>query len=306
MNRIIFLLLLGLSSSMGRLYAQRPAVTASTCTCLDTSIWNIDSVKFRMVRVNGGSYDMGDYRRDLVSQPVHNVSLSDFYIGQTEVTQDLWSKVMGGNPAKHKGTDLPVEQVSWYDCILFCNYLSEDAGLTPYYRITDIKRKSGGEYYYIESATVSINDSATGFRLPTEAQWEYAARGGLKHNEYLYAGSNKLEEVAWYYENCNNSTHPVAQKKPNRLGLFDMCGNVMEWCFDWSGDYHPTQAINPLGPSSGRRKVLRGGSWRAYIPHLCRVSFRNSGNACAGYYYYGMRLVAPVQNGNGNTAYQTH
>ena len=174
-------------------------------------------------------------------EPVHQVTLSTYSIGETEVTQALWEAVMGSNPSNFKGGSLPVERVSWEDCQTFIQKLNQLTG----------KR----------------------FRLPTEAEWEYAARGGNKSRGYRYAGSNTIGDVAWYEDNSGNQTHPVKAKQANELGLYDMSGNVWEWCQDWYGDYSSSSQTNPKGPSSASLRVIRGGSW-FYDAGYCRVSLR--------------------------------
>ena len=177
-------------------------------------------------------------------RPVHSVTLSDYYIGETEVTQALWQAVMGSNPSSFTGnSQRPVESVSWNDCQTFISRLNSKTGMN--------------------------------FRLPTEAEWEYAARGGNRSNKTQYSGSSNIYNVAWYDSNSGSTTHPVNGKSPNELGLYDMSGNVWEWCYDWySSDYYSNSPHNnPQGPSSGSGRVLRGGSW-SYFAQYCRVAFR--------------------------------
>jgi formylglycine-generating enzyme required for sulfatase activity len=171
---------------------------------------------------------------------------------------------MGKNPSKFLGRKKPVEKVSWYDAVAFANALSKKDGLVPAYTIS--------------GTTVSWNKTANGWRLPTEAEWEYAAKGGNKSNGYMYAGSNDIDEVAWYYHNSGDTTHDVGTKKTNELGLFDLSGNVWEWCWDWYGDYfkeselqneygealNPAEKKNPSGVTSGSLRVNRGGGWSDY------------------------------------------
>ena len=207
---------------------------------------DVNGVRFKMIHVKGGTFKMGatpEQKGDAYSDesPVHEVRLSDFSIGEMQVTQELWEAVMGSNPSGFKGEDLPVENVSWDDCQEFIRKLNEKT-----------KRN---------------------FRLPTEAEWEYAARGGNKSQGYKYAGSDTLDDVAWYDDNSGNETHEVGQKKPNELGLYDMSGNVWEWCNDWYDDYSNSSQNNPQGPSSGSRRVFRGGGWSRSARN-CRVSLR--------------------------------
>ena len=223
----------------------------------------VNGVIFEMVYVEGGTFDMGatsEQGSDAYSEeyPVHSVTLSDYYIGECEVTQEMWEAVMGSNPSNFKGAQNPVERVSWNDCQNFIKKLNSLTGRT--------------------------------FRLPTEAEWEYAARGGNKSRHYKYSGSNNIFDVAWHDGNSGSSTHAVGTKTANELGIYDMSGNVWEWCSDWYGGYSAGAQTNPQGPSSGSGRVLRGGSWSGYA-RGCRVSFRyRSGPDFSGI-YNGLRLV---------------
>ena len=209
-------------------------------------VFDVNGVQFKMIYVQGGTFKMGatpeqgseacDWEK-----PVHDVTLSDFHIGDTQVTQALWKAVMGSNPSRFRGDDLPVENVSWSDCQEFIKKLNVLTGKI--------------------------------FRLPTEAEWEFAARGGNKSRGYKYAGDNSIGDVAWYGGNSDNKTHPVKTKLPNELGLYDMSGNVWEWCMDWYGDYISSAQTNPAGSSCDSPRVLRGGSWRNDASY-CRVAFR--------------------------------
>ncbi len=220
---------------------------------------------FEMVFVQGGSFIMGatsEQKHDAKSDesPEHLVFVGDFYIGKYEVTQAQWKAVMGGNPSNFKGDNRPVEQVSWDDVQEFIRKLNAQTGKT--------------------------------FRLPTEAEWEYAARGGSKSQGYKYAGSNALGNVAWYTDNSGSRTHPVGTKQPNELGLYDMSGNVWEWCSDWYGSsyYGSSPSSNPRGPSLGSGRVLRGGGW-FNLSRYCRVSYRGSISPGSRSYNIGFRLV---------------
>ena len=205
-----------------------------------------------------GSKDSDAYRDE---KPVHSVTLSNYYIGETEVTQALWKAVMGSNPSYFKGDNMPVEQVSWNDCQEFIRKLNQKTGKN--------------------------------FRLPTEAEWEYAARGGKKSKGYKYAGSNTIDNVAWYTQTTNDiGTKPVKTKSPNELGLYDMSGNVWEWCSNWYGRYSSGSQINPQGSSSGSGRVLRGGDWGSNARD-CRVSNRGNGNPVNTSNDCGFRLCLP-------------
>ena len=225
--------------------------------------FNVNGVEFKMIKVEGGTFSMGatseqtNYNND--EKPVHSVTLSDYYIGETEVTQELWRAVMGSNPSWFKGNNQrPVESVSWDDCQKF---------------IKKLNRWTGKE-----------------FRLPTEAEWEYAARGGKYSRGYKYSGSNNSDEVAWYDSNSGSKTHPVKTKKDNELGLYDMSGNVWEWCNDWWGCYQSNSQTNPTGPSEGGSRVIRGGGWGGSDGYV-RVSDRRDGSPADRFDYYGLRLA---------------
>ena len=210
-----------------------------------------------MVYVSGGTFIMGgDDSSD--QMPTHSVTLSSYYICKYEVTQALWRAVMGSNPSNFKGNNLPVENVSWYDCQTFIKRLNSYTGRD--------------------------------FRLPTEAEWEFAARGGNYSRHYKYSGSNNLDDVAWYIDNSNKRPHPVGTKQPNELGLYDMSGNVGEWCSDWDGSYSSYSQTNPTGPNSGSFRVHRGGFWR-YNARYCRTPERNSKTPDYCVNYLGLRLV---------------
>ncbi|MBW7873668.1 MAG: SUMF1/EgtB/PvdO family nonheme iron enzyme [Ignavibacteriales bacterium] len=219
-----------------------------------------------MVFVEGGTFTMGctsEQGDDCYywEKPVHQVTMSDFYIGKYEVTQELWVSVMGSNPSDFKGSKLPVERVSWYEAVEFCNRLSDKEGLQRAY--------SGS------GANITCDFNANGYRLPTEAEWEYAARGGKQTKNYKYSGSDNTGAVAWYGDNSGDKTHEVGLKQPNEIGIYDMSGNVWEWCWDWYGDYTSPSQTNPKGPSSGTSRVLRGGSW-GNDARRCRVASRGN------------------------------
>ncbi len=201
-----------------------------------------------MVFVKGGTYDMGSNAGSPSDEePIRQVELTSYHMSISEVTQEEWRAVMGNNPSLFKDGNLPVEQVSWYDAITYCNKRSEMEGLTPCYN------GSGDD--------ITCNFDADGYRLPTEAEWEYAARGGLKSHNYRYSGSNRADEVAWYEKNSGFKPMAVAQKKPNELGIYDLSGNIWEWCWEWYDEnyYKNSPAVNPGGPSSGKKRSYRGG-----------------------------------------------
>lgn len=229
-----------------------------------------DSVWFEMVGVRGGTFTMGsNSARGLKvsyesSQPEHRVTVGDYYVGRHEVTQALWRAVMGANPSHFVGDSMPVEQVSWEDAQLFCTMLSQLTGRR--------------------------------FRLPTEAEWEYAARGGSLSHNYNFAGSNDRDACAWYCVNSGGCTHRVGQMQPNELGLYDMSGNVAEWCADWMASYSDLigadggTLVNPHGPRTGDSRVLRGGHYNSTSPG-CTVYDRGWYLPTGRYEYYGLRLV---------------
>ena len=224
-----------------------------------------DGINIDMVRVEAGTFTMGATPEmknpDNDEKPTHRVTLTnDYYIGKYEVTQALWQMVMGNNPSEFKGDNLPVETVSWYDCQEFISKLNRITGKM--------------------------------FRLPTEAEWEYAARGGNKSRGYQYSGSNNLSDVAWYGNNSGDETHAVGTKQPNELGIYDMSGNVDEWCQDWKGAYSSSSQVNPTGANSGSSRVIRGGSWDASAWGWgCRSSYRSCTLPGNRYYGFGLRLV---------------
>lgn len=229
------------------------------------------------VLVEWGSFMMGgDGCSD--EKPLHKVSLSSFYISRYETTQAEWNYVMGNNPSEFKKDSLPVENVSWFDAIKFCNKLSDLEGLQKCY--------SGS------GNAIECNYKANGYRLPTEAEWEYAACGGKKDIRSIFSGSNNIREVAAYEGNCRDSTRSVGSFKPNELGIYDMTGNVSEWCWDWY-DVYPDDAKNrsdPTGPDKGFLRVIRGGSWFNY-DKCSRVCCRNLYNPNDTYFYLGFRVA---------------
>jgi len=217
-----------------------------------------------MIYVQGGTFTMGctnEQGSDCYDseKPSHSVTVSSYSIGKYEVTQAQWRAVMGSNPSHFSGCDnCPVENVSWDDIQGFIRKLNSQTGKT--------------------------------YRLPTEAEWEYAARGGNKSRGYKYAGSNDVGSVAWYDDNSNSKTHSVGQKSPNELGIYDMSGNVWEWCSDWDGAYSSSSQSNPKGASSGTIRVLRGGSWTTRARN-CRSSIRGNCPPDARDSAFGFRLV---------------
>ena len=244
------------------------ASSASSGASVET--FTVNGVSFNMVRVEGGTFQMGSNDGDKDEKPVHQVTLSTYSIGETEVTQALWEAVMGTTVSQQRdkvgpswpmcgeGADYPMYYVSWEECQTFIQELNQLTG----------KR----------------------FRLPTEAEWEYAARGGSKSRGYKDSGSNTIGDVVWYEANSGNQTHPVKAKQANELGLYDMSGNVWEWCQDWYGDYSSSSQTNPKGPSSASYRVDRGGCWYSNAWY-CRVSFRGRRTPGGRDSFLGLRLA---------------
>ena len=231
--------------------ARNKPAARSTPTATETKTFTVNGVSFKMVKVQGGTYRMGatpeQENPSEIEKPVHNVTLSSFYIGQTEVTQALWKAVMGSVNSHFEGADLPVELVKWDECQEF---------------ITKLNNLTGKH-----------------FRMPTEAEWEFAARGGNKSRHYQYSGSNNLNEVAWVKENSNQTTHPVGTKRPNELGIYDMSGNVCEWVSNCVYSYTSESQTNPQGPSTEHPNFgghLRRGGGYVSAPIRCRVSYRKN------------------------------
>jgi len=260
---------------------QKLSVVLLLCTVLCAAVFAQNTpagpVNVEMIRIPGGTFKMGkkmgegDNERPLHERPAHTVTLSAFSMSRYEVTQEQYEAIMGVNPSRFRADPAcgevqekrPVENVTWYDAVEFCNKLSVIEGLQPVYTITNRQPSAG---YPITGANVKADFSRNGYRLPTEAQWEYAAKGGnplaAGWKGYTFSGSNTMEDVAWYDDGeTNDMTHEVGKKAPNGSGLYDMSGNVSEWCWDWFGNYSSEAQTNPTGPSSGSARVIRGGSW---------------------------------------------
>ncbi len=231
----------------------------------------VNGVTFTMVRVEGVTFTMGATSEQTGAykdeKPAHQVTLSPYYIGQTEVTQALWEAVMGEKPTSDGypwgpkyglGDNYPAYRISYDDVLSFISKLNSLTGRT--------------------------------FRMPTEAEWDYAARGGNKSKGYRYSGGNKLRKVGWYLDNSSSKTHLVAQKSANELGLYDMSGNVWEWCSDWKDTYSLSPQTNPTGPITGSYRVLRGGGWDSNATN-CRVAYRNVNTPTSRNYGVGVRLA---------------
>ena len=242
---------------------------ATLASCKNMQTFTVNGVSFNMIRVQGGRFNMGaqsdnlsgtnyDSKADSDEGPVHSVRLRTYFIGETEVTQELWQAVMGSNPSCFTGDSLPVEQVSWVDVQNF---------------LLQLNRLTGRR-----------------FRLPAESEWEYAARGGKKSHDYKYSGSDTIANAAWYRGNSDNHSHPVKTKSANELGLYDMSGNVWEWCQDWYDDYSSDAQTTPTKPSEYSVRVHRGGSW-CDLPGCCRVSYRGNYGPNYGDKDLGFRLL---------------
>ena len=243
-----------------------------SCSDDGNSVQVDKTVKGNLVLIPAGPFSLGNtgsYEGEYDEKPPVTIIISKpFYISKYEITQQQYKAVMGNNPSEFKGDNLPVEQVSWYDALDFCNRLSKSEGLTQCYTINGTK--------------VTCDFEANGYRLPTEAEWEYAAKAGTKTDFYsgklTYSGNSpidpNLDKIAWYSANSSNATHPVGQKTPNAFGLYDMSGNVWEWCWDRYAEYPSVETKDYQGPEIGTYRVYRGGGWRN-LAWYCRSTNRD-------------------------------
>ena len=243
-----------------------------SCSDDSNSVQADKTVKGNLVLIPAGPFSLGNtgsYEGEYDEKPPVTIIISKpFYISKYEITQQQYKAVMGNNPSEFKGDNLPVEQVSWYDALNFCNALSQSEGLTPCYTINGTK--------------VTSDFEANGYRLPTEAEWEYAAKAGTKTDFYsgklTYSGNSpidpNLDKIAWYSANSSNATHPVGQKAPNAFALYDMSGNVWEWCWDRYAEYPSKETKDYQGPEIGTYRVYRGGGWRN-LAWYCRSTNRD-------------------------------
>jgi sulfatase modifying factor 1 len=281
LSRREFLKMVGATASVATLGTCTPTPTkiSTTATAMPTPE-EIEPIVPEMVLVEAGSLQMGSTEGLEDEQPVHTVHITrPFYIAKYAVTFEEYDRFCDDTIGIPKPQDSwgrgtrPVSGVNWYDAVKYCNWLSEKEGLTPCYNL--------------KGKLTECDFSTDGYRLPTEAEWEYAARGGHKSQGYEYAGSNNVDDVGWYEGNSGGQTHPVGQKQPNELGLYDISGNMWEWCWDWYGkDYYASSpSTDPIGPSSGTGAYIadadrarRGGSYREKAIYL-RVAFRGADGA---------------------------
>lgn len=257
-----------------------------------------------MQYVEGGSFQMGSESEeaDQDENPVHTVKVDSFYLGTFPVTQDIYREIMHENPSEFSraadSEQRPVERVSWYEAVIFCNLLSSKEGLTPVYELKE--SRDPGQWGVMSDVDsfiwdqVKVHWNTAGYRLPTEAEWEYAARGGAKSRGYAYAGSNNPDKTAWY--NSASGTCRAAQKQPNELGLYDMSGNVFEWCWDLYGKdyYEKSPADNPYGPEEGTARVIRGGSW-SFKEASMRSTGRGNSEPSKRSFDIGFRVLVPAK-----------
>jgi formylglycine-generating enzyme required for sulfatase activity len=240
-----------------------------------------DSGGLEMALIPAGEFLMGSEEGEEDERPAHKVRVGAFYMDCREVTQKSFESLLGMNTSRFRDPNRPVERLGWLAAAKYCNARSAKEGLTPCYNLR----------------TLACDFGATGYRLPTEAEWEYACRAGTQGAYFFGAGADRLGEYAWTSSNAGQTTHPVGEKRPNPWGLYDMYGNVAEWCNDYYSPsaYSSADGNDPHGPASGDYRVLRGGSWRSG-PAVCRSAARmgeppGAGDTCMGYEAYGFRCV---------------
>ncbi|MBL7798517.1 MAG: formylglycine-generating enzyme family protein [Saprospiraceae bacterium] len=257
-------------------------------------------LQFRMVRVPAGTFRMGSPDNDPVAyddeKPQHTVRLNGFWLAETPVTQALWETVMGGNPSLFQSPQRPVEFVSWFDAVVFCNAMSQRTERRPVYltRAGETYGWAGKTWTLPNDGDVHRDLNADGYCLPTEAEWEHAAREG-SDADFRYCGSDLLNQVGWNHDNMGLETRDVALLLPNALGLYDMSGNVYEWCEDWWGDYTAEAQENPRGPGKGINRVFRAGPWSDGLRD-CRPAYRAGGGPDARLLSFGFRLALSLQS----------
>jgi len=272
------------------------------------------------VKVEGGSFMMGSTDGDSDEKPVHQVTVSSFMIGKYELSvaefrafvnatsYKTTAEIYGGawiwngkkwetkadanwkNPYLTQTDEHPVTCISWYDALAYCNWRSRKDGFNPCYSISGNTAPADWS-----KGTITCDWNANGYRLPTEAEWEFAARGGTKSKGYTYSGSNDLGSVAWYFFNSGSTTHSAGSKSPNELGIYDMTGNVWEWCWDWYDDgyYAESRSLDPKGSGAGSYRVMRGGSWFSF-DFFCRVADRGNFNPDFSSSYLGLRVLRAI------------
>ena len=285
---LALMLVMGMLVGCGRPAAERPQAAAGGSTPQEAAAAGAapapqvvtTKTGVEMVFIPGGSFRMGDEQGGDDEKPVREVRVSPFYMDCTEVTQAAYQAIMGKNPSQAVGPERPVERVSWVSAAQYCNERSRREGLKPCY----------------EPGTLSCDDAADGYRLPTEAEWEYACRAGTTGRWSCGDDAAQLAQHAWFKNNSEKTTHPVRQRQPNPWGLYDMHGNVAEWCQDYYAEsYDPAETVDPRGPSAGEERVLRGGSFKTTADG-CRSAARFSetpafADACFGTEAYGFRCV---------------
>lgn len=263
-----------------------PVMELGTYAVAHLAAYAVDVDTKGFVFVQGGSFNNG----------TSDVTVSSLYMDKYELTQASYRAVMGTNPSQFSGNpNRPVEQVSWFNAIKYCNRRSMQEGLTPCYSYSTYGTDpatwpAGWNTSNANNTNVSCNWTANGYRLPTEMEWQFAAKGGNQTHDYTYSGSNDINAVAWYISNSSSTTHTVGTKTANELGIFDMSGNVWEWVWDIHGDYPSGAQTDPHGAASGSYRVIRGGCWGDDAPD-CPVSYRLINNATHGYNFIGFRLV---------------
>jgi len=278
---LVAIMLIAISCFAGQMVINLNNGTPTTIDFSDIASMEIVTATMpeNMILVEGGTFQMGE---EVIAAPVHSVTLSSFYIGKYEVTQSEWLTTMGTNPSNYTGDiKCPVEQISWYDILVYCNKRSIAENLVPCYTINGSTDPSVWGDVPVNNCnavwdSVVCNWSANGYRLPTESEWEFAARGGNSSHDYFYSGSDELNDVAW---NINNSqvngthqTHPVGTKLPNEVGVYDMTGNVWEWTWDWYDTYNASNQTNPTGAETGYTRSVRGGCYFSEFYHT--VAYR--------------------------------
>ncbi len=267
------------------------------CDSNKTTDTNGTVIPSQMILIPGGTFLMGWFHVEPTKEsdavPSHKVTVSSFYMSKHEVTQHQWNSVMDTIPSFFTGDiNRPVEKVSWYDCIIYCNKRSVKENLTPCYNFSSYGTNTQTwPETWTDVDSVFCNWNASGYRLPTEAEWEYAARGGELGHNYRFSGSHNLNEVAWYFNNSGMTPHTVGQKMVNELNICDMSGNVWEWCWDKYGPYTAQEQTNPTGPTDGTMRTIRGGSFNDSTTDVYIVYYRGAANPLLSGFNTGLRVV---------------